>query len=107
MAPEGLKRMTKIEAVVRGSEATAVRRLLTDHGASGYTAVSNVSGLGHHGYHEGRLLFNDEAVLDLLIAVVPEEKAGPLAEAMRAFFEGQPGVMFVSEVFVSRPEYFQ
>ena len=106
MGPDGLKRMTKVELVVRGSDAASARSLLTDAGASGSTAVSNVSGLGHHGYHEGRLLFNDEAALDLLMAVVPEERAGPLISGARAFFDDRPGVMFVSEVYVSRPEYF-
>ncbi len=106
MGREGLMQMTKIEVVVRGSDATRVRELLTANGAGGYTAVSNVSGLGHHGYHQGRLLFNDEAVLDLLIAVVPDEKSEDLITGLRVFFSERPGVMFVSDTYVSRPEYF-
>lgn len=106
MTREGLTAMTKIELVVRGGDARAARELLSTSGASGYTAVSNVSGLGHHGYHEGRLLFNDEAVLDLLIAVVPEERSGTMIAAIRDFLSDKPGVMFVSDAYVSRPEYF-
>lgn len=106
MTREGLTKMTKVELVVRGADARSARELLSTSGASGYTAVSNVSGLGHHGYHEGRLLFNDEAVLDLLIAVVPEDRSDTLISALRVFLSDRPGVMFVSETFVSRPEYF-
>lgn len=106
MTREGLTKMTKVELVVRGADARAARELLSTSGASGYTAVSNVSGLGHHGYHEGRLLFNDEAVLDLLIAVLPEDRSDGLIAALRSFLSDKPGVMFVSETFVSRPEYF-
>ncbi len=106
MTREGLTPMTKVELVVRGGDARAARELLGKSGASGYTAVSNVSGLGHHGYHEGRLLFNDEAVLDLLIAVVPEERSDALIAGLRVFLSDKPGVMFVSDAYVSRPEYF-
>jgi nitrogen regulatory protein PII len=106
MSKDGLTAMTKLELVIRGSDARAARELMTASGASGYTAVSNVSGLGHHGYHEGRLLFNDEAALDLLIAVVPEERAEALIAGIRDFLSDKPGVMFVSDTYVSRPEYF-
>lgn len=106
MGRDGLTQMTKLEVVVRGSDAGSVREILTGAGASGYTSISNVSGLGHHGFHQGRLLFNEEAALDLLIAVVPDERAEPLIEGLRVLFEDRPGVMFVSETFVSRPEYF-
>lgn len=106
MSKDYLTAMTKIEVVIRGADAHAARELLTAAGASGYTAVSNVSGLGHNGYHEGKLLFNDEAALDLLIAVVPEDRAEPLTAALRDFLSDKPGVMFVSDTFVSRPEYF-
>lgn len=106
MGREGLTQMTKVEVVVRGSDAPRVRELLTSGGAKGYTSISNVSGLGHHGYHQGRLLFNEESALDLLIVVIPDERAGDLIDGLRVLFEDRPGVMFVSETFVSRPEYF-
>jgi nitrogen regulatory protein PII len=106
MSRDGLTRMTKVETVVRGADAPAVRELIAEAGARGYTALSGVSGLGHHGYHQGRLLFNDDAALTLLIAVVPDERAGALIAGLRALFEHRSGVLFVSDTYVSRPEYF-
>jgi nitrogen regulatory protein PII len=104
---DGLTKMTKVEVVVRGSDAAAVRDLLTSSGATGFTTISNVSGMGHHGYTQGRLLFNEESALDLLIAVVPDERAEAVIAGLRVHFENRPGVMFVSDSYVSRPEYFE
>gem|GEM_PF-3925030 len=58
MSVEGLTKMTKIEVVVAGEHAPAVREQFRSAGATGFTSVSGVSGLGHNGYHQGRLLFN-------------------------------------------------
>ncbi len=102
----GLKKMTKIEVVVTGADAVAVRELFRAAGATGYTTVSGVSGLGHDGYHQGRLLFNDQAALELLITVVPVEKVGALLAGLRPLLDASSGVMFLSDTFVSRPEYF-
>lgn len=101
-----LTKMTKIEVVVSGSDAPAVRDLIQSVGATGYTSLSGVSGLGHHGYHQGRLLFNQQATLELIITVVPEEKADALLAGLRPLLDASSGVMFVTETFVSRPDYF-
>lgn len=106
MTHEGLTKMTKVEVVVAGADAAAVADQFKASGATGYTTVSGVSGLGHGGYHQGRLLFNDQAALELLITVVPADRAQGLIDGLRAMFEEASGVMFVSETFVSRPEYF-
>lgn len=102
----GLSSMARIEIVVGGADVAAVGGVLTDCGATGYTMLSGVSGLGHHGFHQGHLHFNDRDSLRLLIAVVPEERAGPVITAIRKLLEDRPGVLFVSETYVSRPEYF-
>jgi nitrogen regulatory protein PII len=101
-----LQKMTRVEVVLPGKDAPAVRRLITSAGATGYTAVSGVSGLGHHGSHSGALLFNERDTLTMLITVLPEERASALVYAVRELLEGRPGVMFVAETYVSRPEYF-
>ncbi|MCB1291675.1 transcriptional regulator [Mycolicibacterium sp.] len=101
-----LTRMTKVEVVVAGSEAPAVRELIRSVGATGFTSLSGVSGLGHHGYHQGRLLFNQQATLELIITVVPEPKAEALLAGLRPLLDASSGVMFVTETFVSRPDYF-
>jgi nitrogen regulatory protein PII len=98
--------MIKIEVVVSGSEAPAVRELIQSIGATGYTSLSGVSGLGHGGYHQGRLLFNQQAALELIITVVPESRTEALLAGLRPLLDASSGVMFVTETFVSRPEYF-
>ena len=106
MSAPALTKMTKIEVVVSGSEAPAVRELIQSIGATGYTSLSGVSGLGHGGYHQGRLLFNQQAALELIITVVPESRTDALLAGLRPLLDASSGVMFVTDTFVSRPEYF-
>jgi nitrogen regulatory protein PII len=101
-----LTKMTKIEVVVTGNDALAVRELIGSVGATGYTSLSGVSGLGHHGFHQGRLLFNQQATLELIITVVPDNKVEALLAGLRPLLDASSGVMFVTETYVSRPEYF-
>jgi len=101
-----LSKMGKIEVVVSGSDAPAVREVFKAVGVTGFTSVSGVSGLGHGGYHQGRLLFNDQATLEMLITVVPEEKIDSLLAGLRPLLEESSGVMFLSDTYVSRPDYF-
>jgi len=106
MTTVGLAKMTKIEVVVSGADAPAVREMIRSVGATGFTSLSGVSGLGHGGYHQGRLLFNQQAALELLITVVPEEKVEALLAGLRPLLDTSSGVMFVTETYVSRPDYF-
>lgn len=104
---EGLTPMAKIEVVVDGDQVPVMRDLFLEAGATGYTGVSGVSGFGHHGQHQGRLLFNDRESLSMLITVVPEEKVSSLVAGIRRLLEDRHGVFFVTETYVSRPEYFR
>jgi PII-like signaling protein len=83
-----------------------VRELIQSIGATGYTSLSGVSGLGHNGYHQGRLLFNQQATLELIITVVPPSTAQALLAGLRPLLDASSGVMFVTDTYVSRPEYF-
>lgn len=103
----GLTRMTRVELVVSGEAVPVATQLFTEAGAIGFTVVSNVSGLGHSGYHQGRLLFNDRNSLALLTVVLPPERTGALLDALRQLLAHRSGVLLVSETWVSRPEYFQ
>jgi nitrogen regulatory protein PII len=98
--------MAKIEVVVDGEDVPAVRDLFVEAGATGYTTVPGLSGLGHDGYHQGQLLFNDRASLSMLITVVPMERSDALIAGIRRLLETRSGVLFVSETHVSRPDYF-
>ena len=106
MSRAHLTPMTKIEVVVTGTDATAVRDLIHATGATGYTSLPGVSGLGHHGQHQGRLLFNQQAALELIITVVTNDRADDLIAGLRPLLEASSGVMFVTDTYVSRPDYF-
>lgn len=103
----GLTRMTKVEVVINGEDVAAVTGLLREVGARGFTAVSDVSGLGHSGHHQGRLPFNDRTVLTYLAVVLPAEGAGALIDGLRCPLRDRSGVILVSDTWVSRPGYFR
>jgi nitrogen regulatory protein PII len=98
--------MTKVEVVVGGSDVDLLRTIFDQVGVTGFTMLGNVAGFGHHGFHEGRLAFNDRDGLVMLITVVPVDRARALVDRLRTLLANRPGVMFVSDVGVSRPQYF-
>ncbi|MGY6501100.1 MAG: DUF190 domain-containing protein [Acidimicrobiales bacterium] len=102
----GLTPMARLEVVVDGNHVPTVRDLLLQAGATGYTTLHGVSGFGHHGEHEGRLLFNDRDSMALIISVIPFDRVAPVVAGIRRLLDEQPGVVFVSETHVSRPDYF-
>ena len=73
-----------------------------------YLYVNNrdVAGKGHHRFQEGRLLFNDQASLVMLLAVAPESAIRRIAAGLAPLFRKQSGVMFISDVQVVRLEHF-
>jgi len=98
--------MKEVRVIVGGDHRSFVTELLDKVGAKGYTIIGNVSGKGSHGYHESHFLFNDQESLVMIMAVVPEEKVEPLLAGLRPLFDRHSGVMFVSDVSVSRQERF-
>lgn len=102
----GLTPMARIEVVVDGDLVPVVRDVLLSAGATGYTALHGVSGFGHSGEHQGRLLFNDRHSLSMLISVVPHDRVESMVAGIRALLDDNHGVVFVSETHVSRPDYF-
>ena len=107
MTYSGFTPMTRIEVVVDGEHVPTVRDLLLAAGATGYTALPGVSGFGHHGPHEGRLLFNDRNSLSMIISVVAPDRVEAVVAGIRQLLDEYHGVVFVSETHVSRPDYFQ
>ena len=101
-----LHRMKKIEMIVSGENEGLISNMLNEANISGFTLLRNVSGKGHNGFHEGKLLFNDKAVLVMFIAVAPEEAIECIAIGMKSLLEKNSGVMFVSDVSVARLDYF-
>jgi nitrogen regulatory protein PII len=98
--------MTKVEVVVNADDLPLVRDVFERAGIRGFTMLGNVSGLGHGGFHEGRLAFNDRDGLTMLITVAPPDVAMTLVERLRTLLDQRPGVMFVTDTKVSRPAYF-
>ena len=98
--------MKKIEIIVPGESEAKVSDILKLAGVSGYTIIRNASGMGHHGFHEGKLLYNDQASLEMFIAVAPENVISNIAVGLKAILEKNSGVMFVSDVSVARFDYF-
>lgn len=99
--------MRKLEIIVRGQFQKEVERVLDRVRVSGYTIIPNISGKGHHGLHEGHLMFNDIHSMVMIITVVPKEKVEAVLAGVVPLLEHHSGVVFVSEVTVVRRDYFK
>lgn len=98
--------MKEIKIIIEGEHLKFVSDLLDKVKATGYTVISNISGKGHHGFHEGHLMFNDTSSQVMVFTVVPEEKVEPILAGLGPLFNRHSGSMFVSDVAVSRRERF-
>ena len=98
--------MKEIRVIVSGEQPALCDRVAGQVEATGYTIIGNVSGKGHHGVREAHFMFSEQESLVMIMAVVPEEKVEPILAGLRPLFERYSGVMFVSDVTVSRREYF-
>ena len=98
--------MKEIKIIIEGEHLGLVSDLLDKVKATGYTVISNISGKGHHGFHEGHLMFNDTASQVIVFTVVPEEMVEPILAGLGPLFDRHSGAMFVSDVAVSRKGRF-
>lgn len=98
--------MKKIEIIVPGEHEQLISSMMDEAKVTGYTLFRNISGKGHNGFHEGKILFNERASLIMFLAVAPEEVIASLALGMKTLFQQNSGVMFVSDVDVARMDYF-
>jgi len=99
--------MKKLEIIVQGEQQDFVLDLLDRAAVSGYTVVHNLSGKGSHGAHQGHLMFNEDDVLVMIITVVPEDLAAAILEGLTPFFNKHLGVVFTSDIQVTRLGKFQ
>ena len=106
MAALTLHSMKEIRVIVSGEHRPFVTELLDKVEATGYTIIGNISGKGHHGVREAHFMFSEQESLVMIMAVVPEEKVEPVLAGLRPLFDRHSGVMFVSDVAVSRRDYF-
>ncbi len=98
--------MKEIRVIVAGEHRPFVTDLLDRVNATGYTIIGNVSGKGHHSMREAHFMFSEQESLEMIMTVVPEEKVEPILAGLRPLFDRHSGVMFVTDVTVSRQEYF-
>lgn len=98
--------MKEIRVIVAGEHRGFVTDLLDKVNATGYTIIGNVSGKGHHGFREAHFMFSEQESLVMIMTVVPEQKVEPILAGLRPLFDRHSGVMFVTDVAVSRSEYF-
>ncbi|QDP72095.1 P-II family nitrogen regulator [Legionella israelensis] len=96
----------KIEVIVYGEHEHMVVSMMKEAKVQGYTLIRNISGQGHHGFHEGKIFFNDKASLVMFIAVASESAISTIALGLKTLFQKNSGVMFVSDVSVARIDYF-
>jgi len=92
----------KLEIILSGEHQAFATDLLDNAGVTGYTIINNISGKGRHGFHEGHLMFNEEDVLIMIIVAVPEELVDPILEGLEPFYTEHTGVVFISDIQVTR-----
>ncbi|MGD1982552.1 MAG: P-II family nitrogen regulator [Chromatiaceae bacterium] len=97
-----LSPLKKLEIILEGEHREFATDLLDQAGVKGYTIVNNLSGKGSHGFHAGHLMFNEDNVLIMIIAAVPESLVEPLLQGFAPFFGKHSGVVFVSDIQVTR-----
>jgi nitrogen regulatory protein PII len=98
--------LKKLEFILEGVHKEFVTDLLDRVGVKGYTIVGNLSGKGSHGLYGGHLMFNEDDVLIMIIAAVPQSLADSLLDGFQPFFDAHSGVIFVSDIHVGRPVKF-
>jgi nitrogen regulatory protein PII len=101
-----LHTMKEIRIIIQGEHVKFATDLLDGMEATGYTIIHNISGKGHHGFHTAHPMFNDMDSLVMLMTVVSQGKVEPILAGLKPLFDRYTGVMFVSDVAVSRAEYF-
>ena len=94
--------LKKLEIILGGEHKGFATDVLDRAGVKGYTIINNLSGKGSQGFHEGHLMFNEDDVLIMIIAAVPEELVKPILQGLAPFYNAHSGVVFISEIEVTR-----
>ena len=94
--------LKKLEIILEGEHQEFATDLLDHAGVKGYSIITNLSGKGRHGFYEGHLMFNEDALLVMIVAAVPEALVDPILTGFAPFFGRHSGVIFVSDIQVMR-----
>ena len=106
MKDPNFSQMKKLEIILEGGHKEFATDLLDHAGVKGYTIINNLSGKGSQGFHEGHLMFNEDDVLIMIIAAVPPSLVEPILEGFEPFYREHSGVVFISDIQVTRPVKF-
>lgn len=102
-----LSPLKKLEIILEGEYQEFAADLLDHAGVKGYTIINNLSGKGRQGFHEGHIMFNEEDLLIMIVAAVPEELVESILGGFEPFFSKHSGVVFVSDIQVMRMVKFK
>jgi len=94
--------LKKLEIILEGEYQEFATDQLDRIGVKGYTIINNLSGKGSHGFHDGHVMFNEDDVLIMIIAAVPEHLVSPILQGFSPFYKEHSGVVFVSDIQVTR-----
>jgi nitrogen regulatory protein PII len=94
--------LKKLEIILEGEHQAFVADVLDRAGVTGYTIFNNLSGKGSHGFHEGHLMFNEDDVLIMFVVAIPEDLVNPILEGLAPFYNEHTGVVFISDIQVTR-----
>jgi hypothetical protein len=95
----------KLEIIIEAPLLGRVEALLGASGARGWSVFASLAGHSSHGDWRSDGL-SDAQDKRLVIAVVSEAAAQAALDALAAFFQDYPGVVYVSDVTVLRGEKF-
>ena len=96
---------SKLEVIIETIHMNRIKAILERHGNQAYTVVPCLSGRGTRGdWTPDRLSESGSRVL--LIAVAEQAIISSILEDVYQVLETLPGVVFVSQVEVLRPERF-
>jgi nitrogen regulatory protein PII len=98
--------MKEIRVIIPGEHLKFVTEMLDNLKVTGYTIIHNISGKGSHGLHAAHPMFSEVDTLVMLMTVATEEKVQPILAGLGPLFDRYPGVLFVSDVAVSRFDRF-
>lgn len=107
MKDSKLNALKKLEIILSGEHQAFATDLLDRAGVLGYTIINNLSGKGQHGFHEGHLMFNEDDVLIMIVAAVPEELVDPILQGFAPFYNDHSGVVFITDIQVARMVKFK
>ncbi|MEM1025237.1 MAG: DUF190 domain-containing protein [Myxococcota bacterium] len=95
----------RLEMIIEQPHLPQFIRLFEQQDVRGYTVLDSKSGKGSRGFWSpARLSSVDDRVM--IVAVADEETIQRVLSELQALFEQLPGVAFVSDVQVIRPDRF-